>query len=43
MLIPNPITSFPGDRIHVPYYKKVIYVFGETLNPGTYVLMKHSP
>ena len=36
----NPESNYklsPGDRIHVPYYKKVIYVFGETLNPGTYV------
>ncbi len=27
----------PGDRIHVPYKRKVVYIFGEILNPGTLV------
>ncbi len=27
----------PGDRIHVPYYQKVVYVFGEVLNSGTQI------
>lgn len=27
----------PGDKIHVPYFKKVIYIFGEVLNPGTLI------
>ena len=29
----------PGDKIHVPYYKKIVYVFGEVLNPGTQVFV----
>ncbi len=29
----------PGDRIHVPYFKKIVYVFGEVLNPGTQVFV----
>lgn len=34
----NPSLNYkvsPGDTIHVPYFKKIIYVFGEVLNPGT--------
>lgn len=27
----------PGDKIHVPYFQKVVYVFGEVLNSGTQV------
>ena len=27
----------PGDKIHIPYYKDVVYIFGEVLNPGTLV------
>ncbi len=37
-LIANPSLNYklsPGDKIHVPYFKKIIYVFGEVLNPGT--------
>ena len=36
----NPSLNYklsPGDRIHVPYFKKIIYVFGEVLNPGTQI------
>ena len=29
----------PGDKIHVPYFKKIVYVFGEVLNPGTQVFV----
>ncbi len=29
----------PGDRIHVPYFKKIVYVFGVVLNPGTQVFV----
>ena len=36
----NPSLNYklsPGDKIHVPYFKKIIYVFGEVLNPGTQI------
>lgn len=39
-LIANPALNYkltPGDKIHVPYMKKIIYTFGEILNPGTLV------
>ena len=39
-LIANPELNYkltPGDKIHVPYMKKIIYTFGEILNPGTLV------
>lgn len=39
-LIANPDLNYkltPGDKIHVPYMKKIIYTFGEILNPGTLV------
>ncbi|MBT61505.1 MAG: hypothetical protein CMA63_08170 [Euryarchaeota archaeon] len=39
-LIANPAINYkltPGDKIHVPYMKKIIYTFGEILNPGTLV------
>ena len=40
ILIANPGLNYkltPGDKIHVPYMKKIIYTFGEILNPGTLV------
>lgn len=27
----------PGDKIHIPYFQKVVYVFGEVLNSGTQI------
>lgn len=36
----NPNLNYklsPGDRIHVPFNKKIVYIFGEILNPGTLV------
>ena len=39
-LISEPNLNYklsPGDRVHVPFKKQVVYIFGEILNPGTLV------